>query len=123
MGGKIGSTSGIPMPLHHFVPSSTLHRTPSPTSRTFCGVPYAHANPYQKVSAIIHKRVSFVLCTADAVKYNTQKVRKALKHGIPLVSQVNYSIRSCTCGCDVENRVCDRIVLFIRATWWCFCFR
>eukprot|EP00903_Cladosiphon_okamuranus_P016540 g15258.t1 len=39
------------------------------------------------VSAIIHKRVSYVLCTAEAVKYNTQKVRKALKHGIPLVSQ------------------------------------
>lgn len=43
---------------------------------------------HTKVSAIIHKRVSYVLCTADAVKYNTQTVRKALKHGIPLVSQV-----------------------------------
>ncbi|CAM9824197.1 unnamed protein product [Scytosiphon promiscuus] len=40
-----------------------------------------------KVSATIHKRVSFVLCTDDAVKYSTQRVRKALKHGIPLVSQ------------------------------------
>ena len=44
--------------------------------------------PRPKVSAIIHKRVSFVLCTADAVKHKTQKVRKALRHGIPLVSQV-----------------------------------
>ena len=49
---------------------------------------YCPPSPLPKVSAIIHKRVSFVLCTADAVKHRTQKVRKALKHGIPLVSQV-----------------------------------
>ncbi|CAN0234217.1 unnamed protein product, partial [Laminaria digitata] len=53
------------------------------------------------VSAIIHKRVSFVLCTADAVKYSTQKVRKAQKHGIPLVSQ--EFIAACALASRVIN--------------------
>ncbi|CAN0016545.1 unnamed protein product, partial [Ectocarpus sp. 4 AP-2014] len=60
------------------------------------------------VSAIIHKRVSFVLCTPDAVKYNTQKVRKALKHGIPLVSQ--EFIAACAFAGDVVNSTPFRFV-------------
>ncbi|CAM9578806.1 unnamed protein product, partial [Discosporangium mesarthrocarpum] len=40
-----------------------------------------------QVSGIIHKRVSFVVCTESALRQNTQKVRKAVKHGTPLVSQ------------------------------------
>ncbi|CAN0095139.1 unnamed protein product [Ectocarpus sp. 8 AP-2014] len=60
------------------------------------------------VSAIIHKRVSFVLCTSDAVKYNTQKVRKALKHGIPLVSQ--GFIAACALAGDVVDSTPFRVV-------------
>ncbi|CBJ49090.1 expressed unknown protein [Ectocarpus siliculosus] len=60
------------------------------------------------VSAIIHKRVSFVLCTPDAVKYNTQKVRKALKHGIPLVSQ--GFIAACALAGDVVDSTPFRVV-------------
>ncbi|CAM9292201.1 unnamed protein product [Pylaiella littoralis] len=55
----------------------------------------------QQVSAIIHKRVSYVLCTPDAIKYNTQKVRKAIKHGIPLVSQGFIA------ACVLKGRVVD----------------
>ncbi|CAM9337033.1 unnamed protein product [Ectocarpus sp. 13 AM-2016] len=60
------------------------------------------------VSTIIHKRVSFVLCTPDAVKYNTQKVRKALKHGIPLVSQ--EFIAACALAGDVVDSNSFRVV-------------
>eukprot|EP00466_Bigelowiella_natans_P004728 jgi/Bigna1/88039/estExt_fgenesh1_pg.C_270119 len=34
---------------------------------------------------IIHKRLHCVVSTTEAWKYRTQKVRKALKHGIPIV--------------------------------------
>ncbi|CAM9782718.1 unnamed protein product [Ectocarpus sp. 12 AP-2014] len=60
------------------------------------------------VSTIIHKRVSFVLCTPDAVKCNTQKVRKALKHGIPLVSQ--EFIAACALAGDVVDSTPFRVV-------------
>ncbi|CAM9573861.1 unnamed protein product [Ectocarpus sp. 6 AP-2014] len=65
------------------------------------------------VSAIIHKRVSFVLCTPDAVKYNTQKVRKALKHGIPLVSQ--GFIAACALAGDVVDSTPFRVVTTVNA--------
>ncbi|CAM9213156.1 unnamed protein product, partial [Ascophyllum nodosum] len=61
------------------------------------------------VSAIIHKRVSFVVCTQGAVKDNTQKVRKANKHGIPLVSQDFLA------ECAKAKRVVDHTAFLIVA--------
>lgn len=37
------------------------------------------------VSTIVHKRVSYLLCTPAAVEELTQRVRKAQKFGVPLV--------------------------------------
>jgi hypothetical protein len=34
----------------------------------------------------VHKRVNFIIATEDALRYNTQRVRKAAKFGIPTVS-------------------------------------
>jgi site-specific DNA-cytosine methylase len=39
------------------------------------------------ISPTVHKRVNFIIATEDALRYNTQRVRKATKFGIPTVSQ------------------------------------
>lgn len=39
------------------------------------------------VSPTVHKKVSFVICTPQATKEMTQRVRKAVKFGIPLVNE------------------------------------
>lgn len=39
------------------------------------------------VSPIVHRRVAYVVATDTAVRFQTQHVRKALKRGIPVVSE------------------------------------
>eukprot|EP00611_Tribonema_gayanum_P028924 TRINITY_DN7591_c0_g1_i2.p2 TRINITY_DN7591_c0_g1~~TRINITY_DN7591_c0_g1_i2.p2 ORF type:complete len:158 (-),score=46.16 TRINITY_DN7591_c0_g1_i2:14-487(-) len=40
-----------------------------------------------QVSNIVHSRVSYVVCNAEAVANNTQRVRKAARFAIPVVSE------------------------------------
>eukprot|EP00300_Choanocystis_sp_HF-7_P039053 c56871_g1_i1.p1 GENE.c56871_g1_i1~~c56871_g1_i1.p1 ORF type:complete len:116 (+),score=30.27 c56871_g1_i1:64-411(+) len=40
-----------------------------------------------KVCGLVHKRVSALVADKQAVKQNTQRVRKAVKFGIPIVSE------------------------------------
>jgi flagellar biosynthesis GTPase FlhF len=59
------------------------------------------------ISPTVHKRVNFIIATEDALRYNTQRVRKATKFGIPTVSQ-----RFLT-ACIKANAIVDHVSFLV----------
>jgi hypothetical protein len=59
----------------------------------------------------VHKRVSYLVCTEDAVTRNTQRVRKAAKFNVTVVSPafVEDAVKSGTVPCAADYAVRKKV--------------